>query len=59
MKNQTQSEINPNENKQLLYIDLFYGNRGTSTGVENAMNNGRKIAKVIVCVKSIIYGQTY
>lgn len=38
------------ENIQLLYIDLFCGAGGTSTGVENAMIDGRKIAKVIACV---------
>ena len=35
---------------QLLYIDLFCGAGGTSTGVENAVLDGRKIAKVIACV---------
>ena len=38
------------ENIQLLYIDLFCGAGGTSTGVENAVIDGRKIAKVIACV---------
>lgn len=38
------------ENIQLLYVDLFCGAGGTSTGVENAMIDGRKIAKVIACV---------
>ena len=38
------------ENIQLLYIDLFCGAGGTSTGVENAVINGKKIAKVIACV---------
>ena len=38
------------ENIQLLYIDLFCGAGGTSTGVENAMIDGKKIAKVIACV---------
>jgi hypothetical protein len=33
----------------LLYIDLFCGAGGTSTGVENARHNGRKCAKVIAC----------
>lgn len=42
--------MNPNENIQLLYIDLFCGAGGTSTGVENAVVNGKKIAKVIACV---------
>ncbi len=35
---------------KLLYIDLFCGAGGTSTGVENAVVNGKKIAKVIACV---------
>lgn len=35
---------------RLLYIDLFCGAGGTSTGIENARVNGRKIAKVIACV---------
>ena len=39
-----------NENIRLLYIDLFCGAGGTSTGVENAVINGKKIAKVIACV---------
>lgn len=34
----------------LLYIDLFCGAGGTSTGVETAMVDGRKCAKVIMCV---------
>ena len=42
--------MNPNENIQLLYIDLFCGAGGTSTGVENAVVDGKKIAKVIACV---------
>ena len=33
-----------------LYIDLFCGAGGTSTGVENARLNGRKCAKVVACV---------
>ena len=40
----------PNEDIRLLYIDLFCGAGGTSTGVENAVLDGRKIAKVIACV---------
>lgn len=36
--------------KQLLYIDLFCGAGGTSTGVERARINGKKCAKVIACV---------
>lgn len=35
---------------KLLYIDLFCGAGGTSTGVERAKVNGRKCAKVIACV---------
>lgn len=35
---------------KLLYIDLFCGAGGTSTGVEQAMLNGEKCAKVIACV---------
>lgn len=35
---------------KLLYIDLFCGAGGTSTGVEKAKLDGRKCAKVIACV---------
>ncbi|WP_300828893.1 DNA cytosine methyltransferase, partial [uncultured Rikenella sp.] len=35
---------------RLLYIDLFCGAGGTSTGVENARIAGQKCAKVIACV---------
>lgn len=35
---------------KLLYIDLFCGAGGTSTGVENARYGGRQCAKVIGCV---------
>ncbi len=35
---------------KLLYIDLFCGAGGTSTGVENARLNGDHCAKVIACV---------
>jgi DNA (cytosine-5)-methyltransferase 1 len=35
---------------RLLYIDLFCGAGGTSTGVEMAFHKGRKCAKVIACV---------
>lgn len=38
------------DNIRLLYIDLFCGAGGTSTGVEAAMMNGDKCAKVIACV---------
>ena len=34
----------------LLYIDLFCGAGGTSTGVEDAKTDGEKCAKVIACV---------
>lgn len=37
-------------NFDLLYIDLFCGAGGTSTGVELARLDGRKCAKVIACV---------
>lgn len=36
--------------KKLLYIDLFCGAGGTSTGVETATLDGQKCAKVIACV---------
>lgn len=35
---------------ELLYVDLFCGAGGTSTGVERATINGRKCARVIACV---------
>ena len=35
---------------KLLYIDLFCGAGGTSTGVEAARYNGQQCAKVIACV---------
>lgn len=35
---------------KLLYIDLFCGAGGTSTGVESARIDGRQCAKVIACV---------
>ncbi|MBO4849880.1 MAG: DNA cytosine methyltransferase [Prevotella sp.] len=38
------------DNIKLLYIDLFCGAGGTSTGVELAKLNGEKCAKVIACV---------
>lgn len=37
-------------NIKLLYIDLFCGAGGTSTGVENARLFGKKCAKVVACV---------
>ena len=36
--------------KQLLYIDLFCGAGGTSTGVEKARLDGEQCARVIACV---------
>ena len=41
---------NTMDNIQLLYIDLFCGAGGTSTGVESATLDGQKCAKVIACV---------
>lgn len=38
------------DNIKLLYVDLFCGAGGTSTGVENATFQGDKCAKVIACV---------
>lgn len=38
------------DNIRLLYIDLFCGAGGTSTGVEKANYKERKCAKVIACV---------
>ena len=38
------------EKIKLLYIDLFCGAGGTSTGVEHATVDGEKCAKVIACV---------
>lgn len=35
---------------KLLYIDLFCGAGGTSTGVSSARINGEKCADVIACV---------
>lgn len=35
---------------KLLYVDLFCGAGGTSTGVELAKHNGHKCAKVVACV---------
>lgn len=42
--------MKPKENIRLLYIDLFCGAGGTSTGVEDARVDGAKVAKVIACV---------
>lgn len=36
--------------RQILYIDLFCGAGGTSTGVERARLHGEKCARVIACV---------
>lgn len=36
--------------RKLLYIDLFCGAGGTSTGVESATIGGQKCARVIACV---------
>ena len=38
------------DNIKLLYIDLFCGAGGTSTGVELAKLHGEKCAKVVACV---------
>ncbi|WRQ33500.1 DNA cytosine methyltransferase [Bacteroidales bacterium MB20-C3-3] len=38
------------ENIKLLYIDLFSGAGGTSTGVEFTQVNGQKCARVVACV---------
>ena len=38
------------DNIKLLYIDLFCGAGGTSTGVEHARLDGAKCAKVVACV---------
>lgn len=38
------------EEIRLLYIDLFCGAGGTSTGVESSRLHGRKCAKVVACV---------
>lgn len=37
-------------NINLLYVDLFCGAGGTSTGVESATIDGNQVAKVIACV---------
>ena len=49
MKQSTENN-NMNENIRLLYVDLFCGAGGTTTGVERATINGQKCAKVIACV---------
>ncbi len=43
-------QIIKDEDIDIYYIDLFAGAGGTSTGVEKAMVNGKKVARVIVCV---------
>ena len=35
---------------RLLYIDLFCGAGGTTTGIEEARVGGEKCARVIACV---------
>lgn len=42
--------MNDTESIKLLYVDLFCGAGGTSTGVEKAMRNGQKCARVVACV---------
>ena len=42
------------DNIKLLYIDLFCGAGGTSTGVEKATFHGSKCAKVIACVMRML-----
>src|ERR1035437_1625910 len=39
-----------NESVKLIYVDLFCGAGGTSTGVERARHNGTKCAIVVACV---------
>ena len=39
-----------NEDTEFFYIDLFCGAGGTSTGVELATVNGKKVARVVMCV---------
>lgn len=42
--------MNINRNVKVLYVDLFCGAGGTSTGVERARLHRRKCARVIACV---------
>lgn len=42
--------MNRKDNIRLLYVDLFCGAGGTSTGVEQATLHGQKCAHVIACV---------
>ncbi len=46
----THTRTTPEEDIRLLFIDLFCGAGGTSTGCENAVIDGKKIAKVVACV---------
>ena len=39
-----------NSNIKLIYVDLFCGAGGTSTGVEQATIHGEKCARVVACV---------
>lgn len=43
-------QVDHPELSELLYIDLFCGAGGTSTGVERARLGGKKCARVIACV---------
>lgn len=42
--------MNRKDNIRLLYVDLFCGAGGTSTGVEQATLHGEKCARVVACV---------
>ena len=51
LKFEENNNINPQQQmKRLLYIDLFCGAGGTSTGVNSARLNGEQCADVIACV---------
>lgn len=51
LKFEENNNINPQQQmKKLLYIDLFCGAGGTSTGVNSARLNGEQCADVIACV---------
>lgn len=39
-----------NDSIKLIYVDLFCGAGGTSTGVESALIEGKKCARVVACV---------
>lgn len=43
-------QLSQDDEIELYYIDLFCGAGGTSTGVELARVNGKRVAKVIACV---------